>query len=106
MLAEVNDPKVAYTFHSYEPLIFTHQGAYWVDGMPSDFRIAYPNTIETVSYTHLDVYKRQLLDCFTTDDGGRNNGMYDIVWHQNYAEITYRTFTTENDKKTIVVNFK
>ena len=46
MLAEVNDPKVAYTFHSYEPLIFTHQGAYWVDGMPSDFRIAYPNTIE------------------------------------------------------------
>ena len=47
-----------------------------------------------------------LLDCFTTDDGGRNNGMYDIVWHQNYAEITYRTFTTENDKKTIVVNFK
>ncbi len=32
--------------------------------------------------------------------------MYDIVWHQNYAEITYRTFTTENDKKTIVVNFK
>ena len=46
MLAEVTDPKVAYTFHSYEPLIFTHQGAYWVKGMPSDFRISYPNTIE------------------------------------------------------------
>ena len=46
MLAEVTDPKVAYTFHSYEPLIFTHQGAYWVKGMPSDFRIPYPNTIE------------------------------------------------------------
>ncbi|MBQ1395278.1 MAG: cellulase family glycosylhydrolase, partial [Lachnospiraceae bacterium] len=33
---------IIYNFHCYEPLIFTHQGAYWVDGMPEDFRIGYP----------------------------------------------------------------
>ena len=43
-LADTPDRRVAYTFHCYEPLIFTHQGAYWVDLMPSDFRIGYPKT--------------------------------------------------------------
>ena len=47
-----------------------------------------------------------LLKSFSTDDGGRNLGVYDIVWFNNYAEITYHTFINENDKETIVVNFK
>lgn len=41
-LPRITDRKVAYTFHCYEPLIFTHQGAYWVERMPSDFRIDWP----------------------------------------------------------------
>ena len=45
-LAETKDRRVAYTFHCYEPLIFTHQGAYWVENMPSDFRIGYPRPLE------------------------------------------------------------
>lgn len=45
-LADPKDNKVAYTFHSYEPIIFTHQGAYWVENMPEDFRIGYPESIE------------------------------------------------------------
>ena len=39
------DENIVYNFHCYEPLIFTHQTAGWVDNMPSDFQIAYPNTI-------------------------------------------------------------
>ena len=39
------DDRIVYNFHCYEPMIFTHQGAYWVDGMPSDFRIGYPKTL-------------------------------------------------------------
>ncbi|MCR4716092.1 MAG: glycoside hydrolase family 5 protein [Lachnospiraceae bacterium] len=42
MLAMTDDERVAYTFHCYEPFVFTHQGAYWVKNMPSDFRIKYP----------------------------------------------------------------
>lgn len=36
------DDKIVFTFHFYDPLIFTHQKAYWFDGMPADFEMAYP----------------------------------------------------------------
>lgn len=44
-LAVTDDRKVVYTFHCYEPLIFTHQGAYWVENMKPDFRIKYPQPL-------------------------------------------------------------
>ncbi len=40
------DDRIIYNFHCYEPMIFSHQGAYWIDKMPSDFRIEYPKTLE------------------------------------------------------------
>ena len=40
------DDHIVYNFHCYEPLMFTHQGAHWIDVMPPDFRIDYPKTIE------------------------------------------------------------
>ena len=36
------DKNVVFNFHCYEPTIFTHQGAYWVEGMDRNFRISYP----------------------------------------------------------------
>lgn len=36
------DDRIVCNFHCYDPHIFTHQGAYWVEGMPRDFRIGYP----------------------------------------------------------------
>ena len=46
LLDPPKDDRIVYNFHCYEPIIFTHQGAYWVDGMPSDFRIGYPDSLE------------------------------------------------------------
>ena len=40
------DENIVYTFHYYEPLIFTHQSAYWVKKMTADFRTTYPNEFE------------------------------------------------------------
>ncbi len=40
------DDKIVYNFHCYEPMVFSHQGAYWVEDMPQDFRIGYPKTLE------------------------------------------------------------
>lgn len=39
------DDKIVFNFHCYEPLIFTHQAAYWVKGMSEDFRISYPKDL-------------------------------------------------------------
>lgn len=41
------DGKIVYNFHCYEPTIFTHQGAYWMPAFPSDYRISYPQSVET-----------------------------------------------------------
>ncbi len=46
LLEKQDDDKIIYNFHCYEPMIFTHQGAYWVENMPSDFRIGYPKSVE------------------------------------------------------------
>ena len=36
------DEHIVYNCHCYSPLIFTHQGAYWIDGMDLDFRCLFP----------------------------------------------------------------
>ncbi len=43
------DDKIVYNFHCYEPMIFTHQGAGWIDCMPGDFRISYDSTYSEFS---------------------------------------------------------
>lgn len=45
------DANIVYNFHCYEPLVFTHQGAYWVPNMPADFRTTYPQTAG--AYQHI-----------------------------------------------------
>ena len=54
------DDKIIYNFHCYEPLIFTHQGAYWIPDMPSDLRTIYPNTIENYKKDHAKIAKSSL----------------------------------------------
>ena len=40
------DENIVYNFHCYDPFMFTHQGAYWVDEMPEDLRLNYPGDIK------------------------------------------------------------
>ena len=51
------DPKIVYNFHCYEPGVFTHQGAYWQEMMPLDFRIGYPKSVEEYRKKHKEIYK-------------------------------------------------
>ena len=46
LLAPPRDGRVVYNFHCYEPMVFTHQKAYWVEGMPADLDVAYPDSLE------------------------------------------------------------
>lgn len=40
------DKNIIFTFHFYEPFLFTHQKAYWVEAMDSNEDIFYPETME------------------------------------------------------------
>ncbi|MBR1582707.1 MAG: cellulase family glycosylhydrolase [Spirochaetales bacterium] len=51
------DPKIVYNFHCYEPIVFTHQGAYWQEQMPLDFRIGYPKSVEEYRQKHREIYR-------------------------------------------------
>lgn len=62
------DDKIVYNFHCYEPLIFTHQGAYWVKNMPKDFRLQYPGTVQdyTSKQEQLALETVDLISCADT----------------------------------------
>ena len=40
------DENIIFTFHFYEPLLFTHQKAYWVAAMDPNQTVYYPETME------------------------------------------------------------
>ena len=44
LLNPPKDDHIVYNFHCYEPMIFTHQRAYWMDNMPKDITVTYPAT--------------------------------------------------------------
>lgn len=40
------DENIVYNFHCYEPLLFSHQGAHWIENMPASINVKYPDTID------------------------------------------------------------
>lgn len=46
LLEVPHDENIIFTFHFYEPLLFTHQKAPWVPAMDSEETIYYPSTME------------------------------------------------------------
>ena len=48
------DENVVYNFHFYEPLVFTHQGAYWMEFMDRSFRMPFRATYGTYAKNRMD----------------------------------------------------
>lgn len=63
------DENIVYNFHCYDPLLFTHQSAYWVKGMPHDFKLEYPSTFKK----HNDAAKELNLTDFVVYCDDENN---------------------------------
>lgn len=55
-LLEPYDENIVYNFHCYEPLIFTHQNAGWLDGMEKDYSLSLDST-----YRKLDEEGKRVL---------------------------------------------
>ena len=58
------DENIVYTFHCYEPLIFTHQGAHWAPGMDTSFRMSIEET-----YSKMTEYSKKYLTQVTVGFG-------------------------------------
>ena len=56
------DENIVYNFHCYEPLVFTHQGGYWVAGMDTNFRMPFD-----VTYGKYNEYTEQNLARYAAD---------------------------------------
>ncbi|MDO4501182.1 MAG: cellulase family glycosylhydrolase [Erysipelotrichaceae bacterium] len=58
------DENIVYNFHCYSPLIFTHQGAYWIKQMDTSFRMPFDsknavydeNTKKYIGMDYLDTF--------------------------------------------------
>lgn len=46
LLSKPCDDKIVFNFHYYDPLVFTHQKAHWVDKMSDECDVDYPDTKE------------------------------------------------------------
>ncbi len=46
MLEKPKHENIIFTFHFYEPLLFTHQKAYWVEKMNKELVVSYPDSME------------------------------------------------------------
>ena len=51
------DGKIVFNFHCYEPICFTHQRAYWIEDMPKDFEVSYPEPLEVLR-TKTDAFSK------------------------------------------------
>lgn len=89
MLEKPADENIVFTFHCYSPMLFTHQAAYWVAPMPSDFRVTYPGTVED--------YRRKSMEIFGMDyddEFDYEGGMIDVA----YFDRMFRTALEVSEK--------
>ncbi len=76
------DDKIVYNFHCYEPLLFTHQGAYWVREMPKHFRMKFPDTVESYQRNakSLELHSSPFID--QLKDGMVDASLFDNLFAQ------------------------
>ena len=90
------DDRIVYNFHCYEPLLFTHQGAPWVDGMSEAFRMHFDTT-----YGAYEENSRKYLDCYknvpeTNFTGFDKNKVMGIEYFERLVEEAVRVSEERN----------
>lgn len=83
-LAMPYDENIIYTFHCYEPLIFTHQGAYWAPGMDTSFRMPLDTT-----YGEMEELSKKYLSQITVGFSGfdKEDKLSAKYFEEHFAEV-------------------
>ena len=58
------DDRIVFNFHYYDPLVFTHQKAGWIDAMSSELEIGYPGSTEEYHKKTLENVGSDLAEVF------------------------------------------
>jgi len=74
------DDHIVYNFHCYEPMIFTHQGAYWMEAFPSDYRISYPQPLEVYRNEHRKIFGESSGALFLEDVNEMNPDFFEVIF--------------------------
>lgn len=92
-LAMPYDENVVYTFHCYEPLVFTHQAGVWVSPkMTKDFRMSYDKTYGEYKQITIDNLGEGNSGCF---------GMFDqnqVINEEFFEKILEPAFKTAKER--------
>ena len=64
------DENIIYNIHCYEPYIFTHQGAEWINGMPGDFRCSIKEPLKELRHKCEEINPGLLADFDGVWDSG------------------------------------
>ncbi len=78
------DDKIVFNFHYYNPLVFTHQKAPWVDNMRADCDVDYPDTKENYREKSLEYVGNDIARMFDNFGGAMINASY-MEWEMAVA---------------------
>lgn len=93
-LAMPYDKNVVYTFHCYEPLVFTHQGGEWVSlKMKGNFRMSYNKTYGEYKQITIDNLGEGNAGCFNLFD---QNKKIDTEFFEKIIEPALKTAAERN----------
>ncbi len=81
------DDNMVYTFHCYSPLVFTHQGAYWVPKMPTDYRVAYPKDVAYLREESKKIFGLDFDDEYACIDPGMIDETYFKVMFEKAIQV-------------------
>lgn len=73
------DDHIVYTFHCYEPLLFTHQGAFWIETMDTEFRCNY----EMPYSKYEELSQKYLCQAYASFESFDQNACPDTVYFEN-----------------------
>ncbi len=61
------DENIIYNFHCYDPLLFTHQGAPWVEHMPRDYRTSFNVSLDDLKKDAMERMPKLWANVFLAD---------------------------------------